>query len=196
MAREQLLAVFQREFERASAARDATATSRFFKLFPAIGWEEEGLQAYALFVVELVKVRAPASAKSTLFICASCSPQLMYIASSPLYYITALTALFESIALIVDQHQPVVEKYYGRGKMDLVLDRLLQEADRVVKDLLEGWKEERSIQRKVCRCALHEGFSSLRVRLVIRYLPFDAFKHSEATVVRQPRGGGGHIGPS
>ncbi len=66
-----------------------------------------------------------------------------------MYYITALTALFESIALIVDQHQPVVEKYYGIGKMGLVLDRLLQEADRVVKDLLEGWEEERSMKRKV-----------------------------------------------
>ncbi|KAI0781305.1 COG4-domain-containing protein [Trametes elegans] len=132
-AREQLLAVFKREFERASRARDATATSRFFKLFPAIGWEAEGLQAYASFVVELVKVRPPASAKT----------------SSPLYYITALTALFESIALIVDQHQPVVEKYYGVGKMGLVLDRLLQEADRVVKDLIEGWEEERSMKRKL-----------------------------------------------
>ncbi|KAL1947473.1 hypothetical protein VTO73DRAFT_14434 [Trametes versicolor] len=132
-AREQLLAVFRREFDKASRARDANATSRFFKLFPAIGWEAEGLQAYASFVVELVKVRPPASAKT----------------SSPLYYITALTALFESIALIVDQHQPVVEKYYGVGKMGLVLERLLQEADRVVKDLVEGWEEERSIKRKL-----------------------------------------------
>ncbi|TBU29088.1 COG4-domain-containing protein [Dichomitus squalens] len=136
-AREQLLAVFQREFERASTARDATTTSRFFRLFPAIGWEAEGLQAYASFVVDLVKVRAPASAKT----------------SSPLYYITALTALFESIALIVDQHQPVVEKYYGPGKMGLVLDRLLQEADRVAKDLLEGWEEERSMKRKLSELA-------------------------------------------
>ncbi|KAI8998959.1 COG4-domain-containing protein [Trametes punicea] len=132
-AREQLLTVFKREFERASRARDATATSRFFKLFPAIGWEVEGLQSYASFVVELVKVRPPASAKT----------------SSALYYITALTALFESIALIVDQHQPVVEKYYGVGKMGLVLERLMQEADRVVKDLVEGWEEERSMQRKL-----------------------------------------------
>ncbi|OJT04068.1 Conserved oligomeric Golgi complex subunit 4 [Trametes pubescens] len=132
-AREQLLAVFRREFDKASRARDANATSRFFKLFPAIGWEAEGLQAYASFVVELVKVRPPASAKT----------------SSPLYYITALTALFESIALIVDQHQPVVEKYYGVGKMGLVLERLLQEADRVVKDLVEGWEEERSMKRKL-----------------------------------------------
>ena len=71
------------------------------------------------------------------------------IASSPLYYITALTALFESIALIVDQHQPVVEKYYGPGKMSSVIARLVQECDRVVKSLLDAFEEERSIKRKV-----------------------------------------------
>ena len=52
--------------------------------------------------------------------------------------------------MIVDQHQPVVEKYYGPGKMASVLQRLLQESDKVVKDLIEGWEEERSIERKVC----------------------------------------------
>ncbi|KAJ7285558.1 COG4 transport protein-domain-containing protein [Mycena rebaudengoi] len=132
-AREHLLAVFYQQFEQASRSRDSTTTSRFFKLFPAIGWEAEGLEAYASFVVDLVRVRAPASAKT----------------SSPLYYITALTALFESIALIVDQHQPVVEKYYGQGKMQSVVNRLLEECDRVVKGLLEGWEQERSIKRKV-----------------------------------------------
>lgn len=167
-AREQLLAVFQREFERASAARDATATSRFFKLFPAIGWEAEGLQAYASFVVELVKVHAPASAKSVLSLSPSCSRHsLTPVASSPLYYITALTALFESIALVVDQHQPVVEKYYGLGKMGLVLDRLLQEADHVVRDLLQGWNKERSIPRKVCRFAFDYEYGYLRSGLAI-----------------------------
>jgi hypothetical protein len=70
-------------------------------------------------------------------------------ASSPLYYITALTALFESIAMIVDQHQPVVESYYGTGKMASVIARLLQECDRVCKGLIEGWEEERAMKRKV-----------------------------------------------
>ncbi|KXN87736.1 Conserved oligomeric Golgi complex subunit 4 [Leucoagaricus sp. SymC.cos] len=120
-AREYLLSVFRRNFEEASRLRDSTATSRFFKLFPAIGWEAEGLQAYADFVIDLVRVRAPASAKT----------------SSPLYYITSLTSLFESIAMIVDQHQPVVEKYYGTGKMTSVISRLLEECDRVTKSLLE-----------------------------------------------------------
>lgn len=71
------------------------------------------------------------------------------LASSPLYYITALTALYESVAMIVDQHQPVVEKYYGPGKMTSVLKRLLEECDKVTKSLIEGWEEERSMKRKV-----------------------------------------------
>ncbi|KZV62045.1 COG4-domain-containing protein [Peniophora sp. CONT] len=132
-AREHLLSVFRQSFSEATKARDAAATTRFFKLFPAIGWEAEGLEAYASFVVDLVKVRPPASAKT----------------SSPLYYITALTALFESIAMIVDQHQPIVEKYYGVGKMASVISRLLQECDRLAKGLIEGWEEERQMRRKL-----------------------------------------------
>jgi len=132
-ARNHLLAIFRHNFDQASRSRDSTATSRFFKLFPAIGWEVEGLQAYATFVVDLVRVRVPASAKT----------------SSPLYYITALTALFENIAMIVDQHQPVVGKYYGPGKMTRVVERLLEECDRVAKGLIERWEEERSMMRKL-----------------------------------------------
>lgn len=70
-------------------------------------------------------------------------------ASSPLYYVTALTALFESIALIIDQHQPLVEKYYGPGKTSRVLDHLLQESGRVIQSILEGWEEQREMKRKV-----------------------------------------------
>jgi len=52
--------------------------------------------------------------------------------------------------MIVDQHQPVVEKYYGEGKMQLVVQRLLDECDRVTKGLRESWEEGRGIKRKVC----------------------------------------------
>ncbi|KAG6868996.1 hypothetical protein C0993_005654 [Termitomyces sp. T159_Od127] len=132
-ARQNLLVLFRKNFEQASRLRDSTATSRFFKLFPVIGWEDEGLEAYASFVVDLVRVRAPTSSKT----------------SSPLHYIAALTTLFESIAKIVDQHQLIVEKYYGPGKMRHVVKRLLSECDRVVKCIIEGWEEERSLKRKV-----------------------------------------------
>ncbi|KAA1479359.1 COG4-domain-containing protein [Dentipellis sp. KUC8613] len=136
-ARKYLLEVFKQSFNEATQARDAAATTRFFKLFPAIGWEAEGLEEYASFVVDLVKVRPPASAKT----------------SSPLYYVTALTALFESIAIIIDQHQPVVERYYGHGRMTNVITRLLQKCDRVCHGLIEGWEEERSMKCKLADTA-------------------------------------------
>ena len=99
------------------------------------------------------------------------------IVSSPLYFITSLTALFESIAMIVDQHQPVVEKYYGTGKMASVLERLLQESDRVTKGLIDNWIEERSMKRKVCfHCAacnryVSQRYSSLALRHCQLHLP-------------------------
>ncbi|KIK63178.1 hypothetical protein GYMLUDRAFT_95807 [Collybiopsis luxurians FD-317 M1] len=132
-ARQYLLQVFQTNFEQASRSRDSTATSRFFKLFPTIGWEKEGLEAYATFVVDLVRVRAPTSAKT----------------SSQGYFIASLTSLFENIARVVENHQPVVEKYYGPGKMKSVAERLLDECDSVVMDVIDRWKEERSIARKI-----------------------------------------------
>jgi conserved oligomeric Golgi complex subunit 4 len=111
-------------------------------------------------VVELVRARSPATAKSDFLVSIHQFdvPDLNLAASSPLYYITSLTSLFESVAMIVNQHQPVVEKYYGLGKMKNVVFRLLEEADRVTKILITSWEEDRSIQRKVRRpfvLALH-----------------------------------------
>lgn len=60
--------------------------------------------------------------------------------------------------MIVDQHQPVVEKYYGPGKMKSVVERLLQECDRVVRGIVNAWEEERSMKRKVCGLLFHQYF--------------------------------------
>ena len=75
------------------------------------------------------------------------SPASPATASSPMYYLAHLTSLFESIGLIIDQHQPVVEKYYGIGRMRSVVARLQVEADRVVESLVSGWEEERRARR-------------------------------------------------
>ncbi|KAJ9115202.1 hypothetical protein QFC20_001069 [Naganishia adeliensis] len=137
--RQTLLDTFATEFRSAAEERDEQGTSRFFRLFPMIGAEEEGLGVYADFVVTLVKTRGavtgPAGDAAR--------------ASSPLYYITNLTTLLESIALIIDQHQPVVEKYYGEGKMRVVVVRLQAEGDKGVKSLVEGWEEERRVGRLI-----------------------------------------------
>ena len=126
-------------------------TTRFFKLLPPIGWENEGLEAYASFVLDLVQTKSPASTKcmSSLTNRDVLNYLIRSLATSALYYVTSLTALFESICSIVDQHQPVVEKYYGTGKMQTVVTHLIKECDKVVKRLLSDWEDVRHMNRKV-----------------------------------------------
>ncbi|WVQ62081.1 uncharacterized protein L199_000216 [Kwoniella botswanensis] len=131
--REILLHTFRTEFDAAAERKDEQNVSRFFRLWPGIGAEEEGLEAYGDFVVGLVKGRNSTAGKS----------------SSPLYYLTSLTNLLEAIAHIIDQHQPVVDKYYGKGRMRTVVGRLVGESDRVVRNLVEGWEEERRVGRLI-----------------------------------------------
>lgn len=130
-----LLTTFRAEFELAADRRDEQEISRYFRLWPGIGAEDEGLAAYGDFVVELVQSRARKDKDGQR--------------SSPLYYLAQLTSLLEAIAHIVDQHQPVIAKYYGRGRMGKVVARLVRESDRVVQRLVEGWEEERRVGRLI-----------------------------------------------
>lgn len=129
------MTTFRAEFELAADRRDEQEISRYFRLWPGIGAENEGLAAYGDFVVELVQSRARKDKDGQR--------------SSPLYYLAQLTSLLEAIAHIVDQHQPVIAKYYGRGRMGKVVARLVRESDRVVQRLVEGWEEERRVGRLI-----------------------------------------------
>lgn len=55
--RDILLHTFRTEFDAAAEKKDEQAVSRFFRLWPGIGAEREGLEAYGDFVVSLVKAR-------------------------------------------------------------------------------------------------------------------------------------------
>lgn len=58
-----LLETFRREFDAAAAKKDEQEVSRYFRLWPGIGAEDEGLEAYGDFVVSLVKSRSTAAGK-------------------------------------------------------------------------------------------------------------------------------------
>lgn len=75
------------------------------------------------------------------------------IGQSPSHFSNLLTSLFESIALIISQHQPVVEKYYGLGKMLTVAQKLLNESDRLGLRIVLNWAEERRVNKKLVLAA-------------------------------------------
>lgn len=60
-----------------------------------------------------------------------------------------MTPLFEQIAIIISQHQPVVEKYYGNGRMMTVAAKLQEECDKQANAILSQWAEERRTSRKI-----------------------------------------------
>ncbi|KAM0754435.1 COG4-domain-containing protein [Meredithblackwellia eburnea MCA 4105] len=129
-----LLDTFLTSFRTAAGAGDTNNINRFFKLFPMIGEEDTGLDAYAEWVSGIVRAKTAA---------------LPTKAQSPTHFSGHLTALFEAIALIISQHQPVVEKYYGSGKMLNVAQKLLEEADRLGIKTIQNWQDERRIRQKV-----------------------------------------------
>ncbi|KAM0788201.1 hypothetical protein ACM66B_001360 [Microbotryomycetes sp. NB124-2] len=136
--RASLLETFATAFAEAAAANDTNNINRFFKLFPSIGEEEKGLSAYAEWVGGIVRSK---------------TGSLSVKSQSPTHFATLLTTLFESIALIVSQHQPVVEKYYGPGKMTTVAASLINEADHLGTRVVQNWEEERQVRKRLIEAA-------------------------------------------
>ena len=55
--------------------------------------------------------------------------------------------------------------------MKNVVQKLLEECDRTVENLISGWEEERSVHRKVCICAAHfQAFTDIRSSPTLRRL--------------------------
>ena len=61
--RDILVQRFRTEFDSAADRKDEQGVSRFFRLWPGIGAETEGLEAYGDFVVGLVKARSSSAGK-------------------------------------------------------------------------------------------------------------------------------------
>ncbi|KAE8862775.1 hypothetical protein PTNB29_05337 [Pyrenophora teres f. teres] len=138
-AAESLCGLFLREFEKAAGEGDGSKVTRFFKLFPLIGRTDVGLDAYGRYVCQGVASRARANFNSA-------APAQR---NEGFFYGNIITKLFEHIAQIVDGHEPLVERHYGRGMMQKVIERLQIEADVQGGIVLDTWHEERHIDRKL-----------------------------------------------
>lgn len=164
--RASLLDTFLTSFRAAADANDTNNINRFFKLFPMIEEEDKGLEVYALWVADIVRAKTGAlSSKSASFSPSSRrstadAQPLARAGQSPTHFSSLLTALFEAIALIISQHQPVVEKYYGDGKMLSVAGSLMTETDKLGVRVLANWEDERRIRRRVADAHAHRFASA------------------------------------
>ncbi|KAG9305550.1 hypothetical protein G9A89_003613 [Geosiphon pyriformis] len=134
-AKDTLFVIFSKEFDSAVLIRDENNISRFFRLFPLIGKEKEGLDKYSNFVCGIIGGKSQENLAKT--------------AIGANFYAETLTKLFENIALIIDQHHPVVETHYGPGKIIRVIERIQDECDKQSRIILNTFSDEKQLQRKV-----------------------------------------------
>ncbi|KAK5093491.1 Golgi transport complex subunit 4 [Exophiala xenobiotica] len=133
-ASESLCGLFQREFDKAVKENDGAKITRFFKL------SDVGLDVYGRYVCQGIATRARANLNA-----GTGGNQ----AKDGFFYANALTKLFEHIAQIVDGHGGLVERHYGPGKMNRVVERLQNEADMQGGIILDTWSDERRIDRQM-----------------------------------------------
>ncbi|KAJ1965971.1 MCM DNA helicase complex subunit [Dipsacomyces acuminosporus] len=119
-------------FESAVESSNTKEISRCFRLFPLLGEEQRGLDMYSEFLCNIIaeKSRVSGELKGNV-------------------YAVRLTRLFEVIAVVVDNHFPLVETHYGPGRMIRVIQRLQIEGAKRANMVLDFFEEERHVKRRV-----------------------------------------------
>lgn len=138
--RKAMLTAFTDAFIRSTQNKDEQEASRFFKLFPQIGWKKEGLDVYSSFARSMVREKGRTISDSL----GSGKAQ------HPTHFALLLTSLFEHLAMLIDMHQPVVDRHYGVGNFEQgVMHGLQEECDRLGHRIMDSWREERNVRRRL-----------------------------------------------
>lgn len=122
--------------------RDEAQATHFLSLFSKVDAHDEGLQAYTALAVSLVHAQGK-----------SIQEKLLATAPAAPYYSALWAALFDSLAVFIHEHRPVVDRLFQTkghpGFVQGVLPGLSGEWTRLGTQILEVWDERRKRQRLV-----------------------------------------------
>lgn len=135
-------ALFVREFDRAASERKMDQVTRYFKLFPLIGYDEEGLKKYSRFICEII------SSQSRSLLLSNSQEANSTPDTNPKYYGLAFARLFENVAMILAQHAPLIERHYTKGDpMTRIINLIQNEVDTQSGLIIDSWWDERRVDR-------------------------------------------------
>ncbi|XP_034948017.1 conserved oligomeric Golgi complex subunit 4 [Chelonus insularis] len=138
----QLRTVVAKKFDEAVKQEDLASVERFFKIFPLLGMHDEGLSKFCLYLCTKLQETAHKNLRSAVEIKSNDE-------RAAVVYADTLTLLFEGIARIIEVHQPIIETYYGPGKLLKSISILQEECDRQIKRILSEFMKNRNIGKKV-----------------------------------------------
>lgn len=180
--RSQFLDKLTRHFEHYTQARNEAEATRFLGYFAAIDAHWEGLQVYSNLVRSLLAAHQR-----------DLHDRLASPNTSPMFYATLWTALFEHLAVFISKHQPVVDRLLsGPGHPDFaegVLPELARIWTALGQDILGAWRQHRQVAHLLAQ-AHNAAFPILDH---IRKTPFVAGRIFGAD---DTRSGGGRASPA
>ncbi len=131
-------------FEEAVKDEDLASIERFFKIFPLINMHEDGLGRFTRYLCSKVAAAAADNLKQAGDTAAGDR-------RADVVFADAVTLLFEGIARTIEIHQPLIETYYGPGRLLTVVQMLQAECDKQAKKIFELFRKRRGVAEKVER---------------------------------------------
>nr|CAG4650816.1 EOG090X02VY [Simocephalus serrulatus]SVE94130.1 EOG090X02VY [Simocephalus serrulatus] len=142
-AQTQLCKVLQQKFDEAVKDADAASVERFFKIFPLLNMHEEGISKFGSYLAKQVKEKTSKSLRQG----DNGEPNNI---RANVYFADALTVLLESVARIIEIHQPLVETYYGcPGRLLQVVGHLQPECDKQANQILAEFRRTRQLDKQI-----------------------------------------------
>ncbi|XP_062465257.1 conserved oligomeric Golgi complex subunit 4 isoform X2 [Pezoporus occidentalis] len=140
-AEQRLKMIVTGKFDTAMKQGDLSQVERFFKIFPLLGLHEEGLSKFSEYLCKQVANKAEENLQLVM-------GTDMSDRRAAVIFADTLTLLFEGIARIVETHQPIVETYYGPGRLYTLIKHLQVECDRQVEKVVDKFIKERDYHRQ------------------------------------------------
>ncbi|KAF2904327.1 hypothetical protein ILUMI_01855 [Ignelater luminosus] len=141
-AASQLRTIVQHKFDEAVKMEDLGSVERFFKIFPLLGMHDEGITKFCNYLCGKLEETAQKNLHTALN--TSLSDKRYNV-----IYADTLTLLFEGLARIIDIHQPLVETYYGPGRLLSAVSLLQKECDKQVKRIIIEFNKHRQVNKKI-----------------------------------------------
>ncbi|CAH1779240.1 unnamed protein product [Owenia fusiformis] len=141
-AESKLKSIVNNRFDAAVHAGDSGSVTRYFKIFPLLGLHEEGLKKFSKYLCAQIGETAAKNLDAAISSGVT-GPRANVV------FADTITMLYESIARLVEVHQPLVETYYGPGRMFSLMKYIQSACDREARKIIEEFKSARQYQAKV-----------------------------------------------
>uniref|UniRef100_A0A8C1GU89 Conserved oligomeric Golgi complex subunit 4 n=1 Tax=Cyprinus carpio TaxID=7962 RepID=A0A8C1GU89_CYPCA len=144
--------------EEAVATGDLPQVERFFKILPLLGLHEQGLACFAQYLCSQLASKA----EENLLLAVGSD---LGERRAPVIFADTLTLLLEGIARIVETHQPIVETYYGPGRLHTLLAHLQKECDKQAQKIVDKFIQQRDYNNKfqVIQSSMMRGMATEKI---------------------------------